>query len=209
MRLTSVTPNTHDTSDIRASMGRTPVIFLQAQQSCAILSFIPMAFMSLSTQLLLFLLGAPLPTTPVTFILVRFTQSFFSFRSTCPTFSTLLSGSCSLHIQCPNDSRVHRYASYLLKTLSTHPSYHHLSALPNLARSSTFIAQVSQPTFSNLVTLRQLSVHGNVGESFWWWDALPHTTQLGLGKRRFNLETSSAVVEFLPRTVMCNETLSA
>ena len=30
--------------------------------------------------------------------------------------SSLLSGSCSGHIQCPNDSRAHRYASYLLKT---------------------------------------------------------------------------------------------
>ena len=37
-----------------------------------------------------------------------------------------------------------------------------------------------------------------VGVSFWWRDALPHTTQLGLGKRRWNLETSSTVVEFPP-----------
>ena len=43
-----------------------------------------------------------------------------------------------------------------------------------------------------------MSIHGNVGASFWWWDALPHTNQLGLGQRRWNLETSSAVVEFPP-----------
>ena len=30
------------------------------------------------------------------------------------------------------------------------------------------------------------SIHGNVGASFWWWDALPHTNQ-GLWKRRWNL----------------------
>ena len=35
-----------------------------------------------------------------------------------------------------------------------------------------------------------------IGASFWWRDALPH--QLGLGKRHWNLETSSAVVEFPP-----------
>ena len=37
-----------------------PVIFLQAQWSCTILSFIPIVFMSLSTQLHVFL-RAPLP----------------------------------------------------------------------------------------------------------------------------------------------------
>ena len=30
------------------------------------------------------------------------------------------------------------------------------------------------------------------------WDAPPHTNQLGLGKRRWNLETSSVIVEFPP-----------
>ena len=39
-----------------------PVIFLQAQRSCAISSFIPIAFMSLLTQLLHVFLGAPLST---------------------------------------------------------------------------------------------------------------------------------------------------
>ena len=43
-----------------------PVIFLQAQRSCAISSFIPIAFMSLLTQLLHVFLGAPLSTTPIT-----------------------------------------------------------------------------------------------------------------------------------------------
>ena len=41
---------------------------------------------------------------------------------------------------------------------------------------------------SRLVTIRQLSIPGKVGASFWWRDALPHTNQLGLGKRRWNLE---------------------
>ena len=67
-----------------------PVIFLQAQRSCAISSFIPIAFMSLLTQLLHVFLGAPLSTTPITFILVHFfTQLFSSFRSTCPNHLNL------------------------------------------------------------------------------------------------------------------------
>ena len=61
------------------------VIFLQAQRSYAIFSFIPIASMSLLTLLLQVFLGAPLSATPVTFILVHFfTQSFSFFRSTCP-----------------------------------------------------------------------------------------------------------------------------
>ena len=41
---------------------------------------------------------------------------------------------------------------------------------------------------SHLVTIRQLSIPGKVGASFWWGDALPHTNQLGFEKRRWNLE---------------------
>ena len=40
-----------------------------------------------------------------------------------------------------------------------------------------------------------------IGASFWWRDTLPRTNQLGFGKRRWNMETSSlssAVVEFPP-----------
>ena len=50
---------------------------------------------------------------------------------------------------------------------------------------------------SRLVTILKSSVYipGNVGASF---AGFPHTNQLGLGKRRWNLETSSAVVEFPP-----------
>ena len=33
-----------------------------------------------------------------------------------------------------------------------------------------------------------MSIHGKVRAGFWWWDAPPHTDQLGLGKRRGNLE---------------------
>ena len=43
-----------------------------------------------------------------------------------------------------------------------------------------------------------MSIHGNVGARFWWRNALSLTNQLGLRKRRWNLETSSAVVEFWP-----------
>ena len=46
--------------------------------------------MSLLTQLLHVFLGAPLSTTPITFILVHFfTQLFSSFRSTCPNHLNL------------------------------------------------------------------------------------------------------------------------
>ena len=38
----------------------------------------------------------------------------------------------------------------------------------------------------------------DIGASFWWRNALPHFNQLGLGKRHWNLETSSAVVEYPP-----------
>ena len=59
-------------------------------------------------------LKAPLPTTPVTFILVHFfTQSFSSLSSACPNHLNfaLWIWICSRHIQCPNDSRAHHYAS--------------------------------------------------------------------------------------------------
>ena len=52
---------------------------------------------------------------------------------------------------------------------------------------------------SCLITIRQLSIHGNVGASFLVaGDAPRHINQLRLGKKRWNLETSSAVVEFPP-----------
>ena len=38
---------------------------------------------------------------------------------------------------------------------------------------------------SCLVTIRQLSIHGNVGTSFLWSDILPDQNQLGLGKRHW------------------------
>ena len=44
--------------------------------------------------------------------------------------------------------------------------------------------------------LRQLSIHGNIETRFWWLDVLPDINQFGLGKRCWNLATSSAVVEF-------------
>ena len=47
---------------------------------------------------------------------------------------------------------------------------------------------------SRFVTIRQLSIPGKVGASFWWWIPSTPTSQLGLGKRHWNLETSSAVV---------------
>ena len=103
-----------------------PVIFLQAQRSCAISSFIPIAFMSLLTQLLHVFLGAPLSTTPITFILVHFfTQLFSSFRSTCPNHLNL-----PLCILFSTHSMPKRFKSSSLRFLSFKdtphiPSYHH------------------------------------------------------------------------------------
>ena len=37
---------------------------------------------------------------------------------------------------------------------------------------------------SRLITIGQLSIHGNNGSSFWGPDVLPDVNQLGLGKRR-------------------------
>ena len=80
-----------------------PVIFLQAQRSCAISSFIPIAFMSLLTQLLHVFLGAPLSTTPITFILCISSPNYSPpFAQHAQTILTFLSVSCSQHIQCPN-----------------------------------------------------------------------------------------------------------
>ena len=47
---------------------------------------------------------------------------------------------------------------------------------------------------SRLVTIRQLSILGDVETSFWWSDVLPNANQLGLGERCWNLTTSSADV---------------
>ena len=44
----------------------------------------------------------------------------------------------------------------------------------------------------------------NVGTSLWWQDVLPDVNQLGLGKRRWNLVTSSVEVEFHLRTIFEN-----
>ena len=130
-----------------------PVIFLQAQRSCAISSFIPIAFMSLLTQLLHVFLGAPLSTTPITFILVHFfTQLFSSFRSTCPNHLNL-----PLCILFSTHSMPKRFKSSSLRFLSFKDTPHILltiilSALLNLARSSAFIAQVSLPYTNTLCT---------------------------------------------------------
>ena len=69
--------------------------------------------MSFLTQLHVFL-GAPLSTTPVTFILVHFfTQSFSSSTQHAQTISALLSGSCSRHNSMPK-----RFKSSSLRILS-------------------------------------------------------------------------------------------
>ena len=47
-----------------------------------------------------------------------------------------------------------------------------------------------------LVTIRQLSIHGNVWTSFWWPDVLPDVSQLRLGKICWNLPSSSAEIQF-------------
>ena len=129
------------------------VIFLQAQRSCTIPFFIPIAFMFLLTQLLLVFLRAPLPTTPVTFVLEHFfTQSFSSFRSTCPNHFNL-----ALWILFSTHSMPKWLKSSSLCFLSFKDTPHILrtiilSTLSNLARSSAFIAQMSLPYTNTLWT---------------------------------------------------------
>ena len=133
------------------------VIFLQAQRSCAISFFIPTASMSFLTQLHVFL-GAPLSTTPVTFILVHFfTQSFSSFRSTCPNHLKPCSLDLALWILFSTHSMPKRLKSSSLRFLSFKDTPHILrtiilSALLNLTRSPAFIAQVSLPYTNTLWT---------------------------------------------------------
>ena len=109
--------------------------------------------MSLLTQLLHVFLGAPLSTTPITFILVHFfTQLFSSFRSTCPNHLNL-----PLCILFSTHSMPKRFKSSSLRFLSFKDTPHILltiilSALLNLARSSAFIAQVSLPYTNTLCT---------------------------------------------------------
>ena len=93
--------------------------------------------------------------------------------------------------------------------LHYHNHHHHQHFLPSLIKCTDgcfSTAWSRQRTFSDsrdfsyshshsdasisrifrLVTIRQLSIHGNVGASFWWRGVLPHTNQLGLGKRCWN-----------------------
>ena len=156
IRLTSGTPK--HTRYFRASaLARVgpPVIFLQAQRSCAISSFIPIAFKSLLTQLLHVFLGAPLSTTPITFILVHFfTQLFSSFRSTCPNHLNLpLCILFSTH-SMPKRFKSHRCAFYLLKTL-------HTSFLPSSSRPSS-PSQVLRFYSPSLATIYQHSLYTGI-----------------------------------------------
>ena len=77
----------------------------------------------------------------------------------------------------------------------------------NLEHSSCLVAWfgIFQQTCSSIfgsnlkyeiVTIRLLSIYGNVGMRFLWPDVLPDINQLELGMRRWNLATSSAEVEF-------------
>ena len=114
---------------------------------------IPIAFMSRTIPLLHVFLGAPLPPTPVTFILVHFfTQSFSSF---CSTYRNHLN--LALWILFSTHSMPKRLKSSSLCFLSFKETPHILrtiilSALPNLARSSAFIAHISLPYTNTLWT---------------------------------------------------------
>ena len=137
--------------------------------------------MSLLTQLLHVFLGAPLSTTPITFILVHFfTQLFSSFRSTCPNHLNL-----PLCILFSTHSMPKRFKSSSLRFLSFKDTPHILltiilSALLNLARSSAFIAQVSLPYTNTLCTQAsyifpkwiQIASHLN------WWVSLPNLVEI-------------------------------
>ena len=151
MRLTSVTPNTHGMSGICASMGRTP-------------SNIPPSKMVLRHFLLYaHSLQVSLDTNPP-FSLEHLCPPLPSHLSLCisspncslpsahhaQTISTLLSGSCSRHIQCSNGSRVHCYASF--KDTTHILSYHHPFSPPQLR-------QVLRSHSPSLATIYQLSEH--------------------------------------------------
>ena len=85
--------------------------------------------------------------------------------------------------------------------------------LPSWARVG-HLAQVRQPnswwhftrfnsTNSGKIAISQLSTHG-----YWSKFLVPfHTNQFGLGKRHWDLETSIAVVEFLPLYHFCLRTI--
>ena len=100
------------------------------------------------------LLRAPLPTTPVTFILVHlFTQSFSSCRSTCPNhLNRALWISSSTH-SMPKQLNNSSLCFYHLTTLHMHILRTIiLSALLNLFRSSAFIAHIWIPYTNTLWT---------------------------------------------------------
>ena len=114
-----------------------PVIFIQAQLFCAISSH--SHYVPLDNTPPRF--GAPLPTSSETFIFVHFfTQSFSSFRSTCPNHLKL-----ALWILPSTHSMPKQLISSSLRFLFLKDTPHIfyniiLSALPILVRSSTFTA---------------------------------------------------------------------
>ena len=113
---------------------RTPSNILQAQRSCAISSFIPIAFNSFPRS--------TLSTTPITFILVQFLHNY----SNMPILTLPLVLN-TFNAQTVLES--HRCA---FSSFTRHLFAPILSALLNLARSSAFIAQVSLPYTNTLWT---------------------------------------------------------
>ena len=117
--ITSVTPNTHGISGICASTGRIPSnIPPSTTVLCHSLFFTHSLHVSLeSTQSSTFFsefLCTPLQSHS-SLCISSCNRSLPSVQH-AQTISTLLSGSCSRHIQYPNGSRAHRHASYPLKT---------------------------------------------------------------------------------------------
>ena len=131
-----------------------PIIFLQAQRSCAISSFISIAFMSLLTQLSMFSSEHLCPPhRSHSFLCICSPNRSLSSAQCLQTISTVLSGSCPRHIQCPNDSIFHHYAFYHLTTLHMHILRTIIfSALLNLFRSPAFVAHVLLPYTNTLNT---------------------------------------------------------
>ena len=154
MRLTPVTPNTHGTKGIHASAGRTPsYIPPSTTVLCYFLFYIHSLHVSLDTTLHVFL-RAPLPTAPVTFILVHlFTQSFSFFSSMSPNHLNhalwILASTHSMP-KWLNISSL-RFLSFN-DTPHAHPSYHHLFSPPQPIQ----VPRIRSP---RLVTIYQHSEH--------------------------------------------------
>ena len=93
-------------------------------------------------------------------------------------------------------SRGPRFQSHPRLTFQSCSRYQ-LNQLESIAASESTFKKSNTCGVSNnrlyffTFTIRQLSIPGNIETRFWWPDVLPGVNQLGRGKRRCNLATSS------------------